>query len=70
MRKRHENDDREDFSDMERAWTLQQLRRTMGDDCDLAWRAEAQAAFEAKKYDAAGLIHVLAASNAARLLKK
>lgn len=27
-----ENDDREDFSDMERAWTLQQLRRAMGGD--------------------------------------
>lgn len=27
-----ENEDREDFSDMERAWTLQQLRQTMGGD--------------------------------------
>jgi ParB/RepB/Spo0J family partition protein len=27
-----ENDDREDFSDMERAWALQQMRRAMGDD--------------------------------------
>lgn len=28
----HENEDREDFSDMERAWTLQQLRQAMGGD--------------------------------------
>jgi ParB/RepB/Spo0J family partition protein len=27
-----ENDDREDFSDMERAWALQQMRRAMGGD--------------------------------------
>ena len=59
-----------------RAWArealnvVRQLRRTMGDECDLAWRAEAQAAFEAKGYDAAGLMRSLAASNAAQALKK
>jgi hypothetical protein len=59
-----------------RAWArealnvVRQLRRTMGDECDLAWRAEAQAAFEAKGYDAAGLMRTLAGSNAAQALKK
>jgi len=59
-----------------RAWArealnvVRQLRRTMGDECDLAWRAEAQAAFEAKGYDAAGLVRSLAGFNAAQALKK
>lgn len=49
---------------------VRQLRRTMDDERDLAWRAEAQAAFEAEGYDAAALIRFLAGSNAAQALKK
>jgi hypothetical protein len=41
----------------------------MGDDCDLAWRAEAQAVFEQKGYDAASLWRRLAASKASLVLK-
>jgi hypothetical protein len=58
-----------------RAWArealgvVRQLRRTMGDDCDLAWRAEAQAVFEQKGYDAASLWRRLAASKASLVLK-
>ena len=42
----------------------------MDDECDLAWRAEAQATFEARGYDAPGLMRFLAGSNAAEGLKK
>lgn len=48
---------------------MRQLRRTMGDEWDLAWRAEAQAAFEAKGYDAAGLVRSLTVSDASQALK-
>lgn len=50
--------------------TVRDLRRTLGEEYDLAWRAEAQAIFEAKKYDAAGLTSFLRASCAADRLKK
>ena len=58
-----------------RAWAREALgvvgriRRTLGDDSDLAWRAEAQALFEQKGYDAASLLRRLAASKAAVALK-
>ena len=59
-----------------RAWArdalavVRQLRRTLGDDGDLAWRAEAQAMFEQKGYDAASLFRKLGAVKACDGLKR
>ena len=49
---------------------VRQLRRTLGEDGDLAWRAEAQAMFEQKGYDAATLIRTLGAVKASDALKR
>jgi len=58
-----------------RAWAKQavgvirQLRRTLGDDCDLAWRAEAQEVFQHHRFDAASLFADIKAKLAVDLLK-
>jgi len=46
------------------------LRRTLGDDCDLAWRAQAQAVFEQKSFDAPSLFSKLARVKASDALKR
>lgn len=46
------------------------LRRTLGTEGDLTWRAEAHATFEDRGYDAASLMRTLAANSAATKLKK
>jgi hypothetical protein len=59
-----------------RAWArdalavVRQLRRTLGDDGDLAWRAEAQAMFEQKGYDAGSLFRKLGGVKACDGLKR
>jgi hypothetical protein len=58
-----------------KAWAIQALgvirtlRRTLGDDCDLAWRAEAQAIFEEQGYDAASLFRSRTRTKAAGVLR-
>jgi hypothetical protein len=49
---------------------VRQLRRSLGDDCDLAWRSEAAAVFEQHGYDAASLHRALSGSKAADKLKR
>jgi hypothetical protein len=49
---------------------IRQLRRNIGDDCDRAWRAQAQGMFEQKGYDAASLLRRLAGSKASSELKR
>jgi hypothetical protein len=49
---------------------VRHLRRTLGDDGDLAWRAEAQAMFEQKGYDAASLFRALGSVKASEGLKR
>jgi hypothetical protein len=49
---------------------VRQLRRTLGEDGDLAWRAEAQAMFEQKGYDAASLFRATGAVKACKGLKR
>jgi hypothetical protein len=46
------------------------LRRTLGDECDLAWRAEAQSVFEHNEFDAPSLHRKLAQVKAAKALKR
>jgi hypothetical protein len=46
------------------------LRRTLGDECDLAWRAEAQAVFEQNGFDAPNLYRQLAQVKATKALKR
>jgi len=59
-----------------RAWArealgvVRELRRTLGEDGDLAWRAEAQAKFEQKGYDAASLFRKLGTTKASDSLKR
>jgi hypothetical protein len=48
---------------------IRELRRTLGDDCDLAWRAQAQAVFEQNGFDAPTLFHALAKVRADKALK-
>jgi hypothetical protein len=48
---------------------VRELRRTLGDDCDLAWRAEAQATFKQKDFDAPTLFRALAKAKAFKALK-
>jgi len=48
---------------------IRELRRALGDDCDLAWRAQAQSVFEQNGFDAPSLFRALASVNAANLLK-
>ncbi|MEY9706458.1 DEAD/DEAH box helicase [Bradyrhizobium diazoefficiens] len=62
--------------DQFKAWAMtalsdvRNLRRTLGGDGDLVWRAEAAALFEQKGYDAGGLLRQLAAWKAVELLKR
>lgn len=49
---------------------IRELRRTLGDDCDLAWRAQAQAVFEQHGFDAASLFEKLQKLKAAEILKQ
>jgi hypothetical protein len=46
------------------------LRRTLGDECDLAWRAEAQSVFEHNEFDAPSLHRKLSQMKAAKALKR
>jgi hypothetical protein len=58
-----------------RAWAkeavgvVRKLRRTLGDDCDLAWRAEAQEIFVHHRYDAPSLFNDLKAKRATDILR-
>jgi len=49
---------------------IRELRRTLGDDCDLAWRAQAQGVFEQNGFDAPSLLRSLATSRADKALKR
>jgi hypothetical protein len=49
---------------------VRELRRTLGDECDLAWRAQAQAVFEQNGFDAPSLFHRLASVRADKVLKR
>jgi hypothetical protein len=49
---------------------IRQLRRTLGEDGDLAWRAEAQAKFEQMGYGAATLFRTLGTVKASDGLKR
>ena len=49
---------------------IRELRRTLGDDCDLAWRAQAQSVFEQNGFDAPSLFRALASVNAGNVLKQ
>jgi hypothetical protein len=49
---------------------VRELRRTLGDDCDLAWRAQAQAVFEQNGFDAPSLYRRLANVRADKVLKR
>ena len=46
------------------------LRRTLGDECDLAWRAEAQSVFEQNGFDAPNLYRQLSQVRAVKALKQ
>jgi hypothetical protein len=48
---------------------IRELRRTLGDDCDLAWRAQAHAVFEQNGFDAPSLLRSLANIRADQALK-
>jgi hypothetical protein len=48
---------------------VRELRRTLGDECDLAWRAEAQEVFEKYGFDAASLFQALSRLRASGKLK-
>jgi hypothetical protein len=50
--------------------TVRELRRSLGEEGDLVWRAQAQSVFEEKQFDAPSLVRLLSKSKASECLKK